>query len=129
MGEEHFEHSVMDLSIGCTECCVQRRFSGIWPRLVYISTLLDQILAQMRMSVESSRAEAVVVPQRLERFSVGEQELHCADIAVIGAPLKERHAVFVCRSRRVTRGYVIEHQVCAPVGNLLEYIFAHFANV
>jgi hypothetical protein len=79
------------------------------------------------MSVESGRAEVVVVPQRLERLSVREQELDGADIAVVGAPLKQRYAAFVCRSRRVARSDVIEHQVCAPVCNLLKHVFAHIA--
>ena len=79
------------------------------------------------MSVESGRAEAVVVPQRLERLSVGEQELDGADIAVVGAPLKKRYAVFVCRSRRVARSDVIEHQVGAPIRNSIKYVFAHIA--
>src|SRR6266699_1610443 len=77
------------------------------------------------MSVKCSRVEVVVVPQRLERLSVGEQELDGADIAVVGAPLTQRYAAFVCRSRRVARSDVIEHQVCAPVCNLIKYIFAH----
>ena len=66
------------------------------------------------MSVESSRAEAVEVPQRLKRLSVREQELDGADIAVVGAPLKKRYAVLVCRSRGVARSDVIKYQVCAP---------------
>jgi len=79
------------------------------------------------MSVESGCAEAVVLTQGLERRSVGDQKLHAADIAVVGAPLKQRYAVFVDRSRRVTRGDVIEHQVCAPVRNLIKYAFGHMA--
>jgi len=79
------------------------------------------------MSVESGRAEIVVFPQRLERLSVGDQELHGADIAVVGAPLKNRYAVFIRRGRRVTRRDVIEYQVCAPFCNLIKYAFVHIA--
>jgi len=46
---------------------------------------------------------------------------------VVGAPLKQRYAVFVDRSRRVTRGDVIEHQVCAPICNLFKYALVHIA--
>ena len=45
IGQKHFDHGVVGLSIGCAERCVQRRFSSVWPRLVDASTLLDQILA------------------------------------------------------------------------------------
>src|SRR5687767_11236182 len=79
------------------------------------------------MSVKSGCAEAVVVAQRLERLSLGDEELDGADIAVVGAPLEKRYPVFVCRSRRVARSDMIEHQVCAPICNTLKYVFAHIA--
>ena len=79
------------------------------------------------MSMESGCAEAVVLTQGLERRSVGDQKLHAADIAIAGAPLKQRYAVFVSRSRRVTRSDEIKHQICAAVSNLIKYVFGHMA--
>jgi hypothetical protein len=58
---------------------------------------------------------------------VGEQELDGADITVVGAPLKKRYATLVCRCRRVTRRDVIENQVCPPVCNFIEHVFAPVA--
>jgi hypothetical protein len=79
------------------------------------------------MSVESSHVEIVVLPQRLKRLPVSEQELDGADIAVVRAPLKKRYAVIVCRIRRVARGDEFEHQICVPVCNSIKYVFAHIA--
>jgi len=45
LGEEHLDHSVMGLSIGCAKGSVQWCFSGIRLSIVYVRTLLDQILA------------------------------------------------------------------------------------
>lgn len=43
--EEHFDYGVMGLSIGGAEGCVQWRLTGVRLRLVYVRTLLDQLLA------------------------------------------------------------------------------------
>jgi hypothetical protein len=125
MGKEHLDHGVMGLAIGGAQGCVQRRLAGFGSRPVHIRTLLDQKSTKTRMSVEGSHVEIIVLPQGLKGLSVREEELHGADIAVVGAPLKERYAVLVRRRHRVARGDVFEHQVCVPVCNALEYVFAH----
>ena len=127
--EEHSDHRVMGLSIGGAEGRVQWLFTGVRHRVVYVRTLFDQVLAKTRVSVESGRVEAVVVPQRLKRFSMSQQELDGADIAVVGAPLKKRDATLVCRGCRVTPGDVIKHKVGASVCDSIEYVFAHIPNV
>ena len=91
---------------------------------VYVRTLLDEKLTKTRMSVEGSHVEIVVFTQGLKRLSVSEQKLDGADVTVVGAPLKERYAVPVCRTRRVARGHVFVHQVGAPVCNTAKYVVA-----
>lgn len=92
LGEEQLEHHIMRPSIGRAQGRMQRRLAGIRQRPVNVRTLLDQILAQLRVPVKNGPVEVIVVAQRIERFPVREQKLDGTHIAVVGTPLNERHS-------------------------------------
>ena len=54
--------------------------------------------------MKRSGVETQVVAERFEDFSVGEEEPNGADVAVLGAPLDERHLILVFGGCGVARG-------------------------
>jgi hypothetical protein len=48
------------------------------------------------MAVEDRSVQAEVISERVKRNSMSEEELHGANVAIVGAPLQQRSAVFYC---------------------------------
>ncbi|HZL85315.1 MAG TPA: hypothetical protein VFD07_08070 [Candidatus Krumholzibacteria bacterium] len=66
--------------------------------------------------------EIEVRAQRIERFTVRQEEPDGTDIAMVGTPLDQRHAILVGGSGGMTRGQVVEHQVGSSVCNPIEHL-------
>src|SRR5690242_8640571 len=73
------------------------------------------------MPVKSCPIQAEVFTQRGERFAPEKQILDGANITVICAPLDQRNAVLIYRVGAMTFFEVLEHQIRAPVRNLIEH--------
>jgi hypothetical protein len=122
--EEHSHHvgvrRAIGLARGRVEGCLTRQ--GI--RESSVSTLLNQKLAQLPVTVKGRVAEAQILAKRLQAGTRCQKEPHGADIAVSSTPLHERDAVRVERIRRVTSAYILEHQVSPTVSDLVKHASA-----
>src|SRR5712671_1665266 len=70
--------------------------------------------------VKASAVKAQVAPKRLHCRTLAQQEFHRAYIAVIGAPLQQRHSSAVCLAGGISCRHKLEHQVRASVDDLVE---------
>ena len=91
--QKHLENPVVSGAIGLAKGCVEGRFPCIWQRIVDISTVLDEELAQLPVTVKHRSIQVEIFSKRLQGFAFGEQESHTTDIAVVGAPFNERHSM------------------------------------
>src|SRR5579871_3550321 len=103
---------------------MQRRLARIGGGAIHIRPAFDQILTKLPMSVETNTGQIEVLSQRVERFTVSQQKLDRAYIAVVGAPTNQRNAIFVFRVSRIPRGNIVEDKVSAAVHNLIEHAYA-----
>jgi hypothetical protein len=94
---------------------VQRSFSGILQRKVHVRAIFNEKLAQTPVPMKDGAIEIEVFTQRFQGLCMGEQKPDATDIAIISAPLDERHSAGVRRVGGMARGDVIEHQVSAPI--------------
>src|SRR5271165_185105 len=100
---------------------MQRRLSGIRLRVVCVCTSLNQELTQPPVSVKNGSGKAQIVAERLQACALLEQELHGADVAIIGTPLEQGDTVLVGGICGMAIRKVFEDQIRAAIANLFRY--------
>src|SRR5512144_676652 len=103
---------------------MQRRFA-ILRGEIRVRSALEQKLAKPPMAVEGGAAQIEVFAERGEPLALLQKELDGADVAVVRAPLDQRHAISVHGFRGMPGGDVLKHQVRAPVGDFSQGVVSH----
>jgi hypothetical protein len=93
--------------------------SGVSPVSGSGSTL-DEIFAKPPMTMKAGTIEVEIPTECGQRFTIGQEEPHRADVAVVSAPLNQRHAIDAY-SRGFATGDVFEDEVGATVGDPVKF--------
>jgi hypothetical protein len=93
----------------------------IWLRIVDTSTVLDEELAELPVTVKHRSIQVEIFSKRRQGFAFGQQESHAADVAVVGAPLDERHAIAIRGCRGVALSHIVKYQVGAAVRDSVKH--------
>ena len=97
-----------------TQRRVQRHFSRVRQREIYICAVFDEELTKPPMPMKSCTVEVEIFSKRRECFAVRKQKFYRADIAVIRAPFDERHAICISSVRGIACCHVIKTKSVRP---------------
>ena len=120
-GRADHDHDVLDLP-DAGRIRAQGEPAGVeHARQHLVGAPLDEKLAEAPVPVEGRAVQAQVLSQRIQGLAAVEEPAKGADVAVVGAPLEQRHALRVARRRGVARGQVVEDEVRPPVLNAIQH--------
>lgn len=95
-GDEHAQDEIVIEAIGSAEGGVERGFTCVGFRVVYVRSLLEEEFAEPPVAVEAGRVEAEIFAEGSESGAVGEKKFDGADVPVVGAVSNERDAIMDC---------------------------------
>ena len=119
--QKHLENPVVSRAIGLAKGCVEGRFPSLWLSIVDVSTVLDEELAKLPVTVKHRSIQVEIFSKRRQGFAFGEQESHATDVAVVGAPFNERHSIAIRGCRGVALSQIVKYQVGAAVRDSVKH--------